>query len=96
MSAFEIKAKARNLSVPYPIPVMKTIKSPTLFFGESCNLNTPEIGRSRMNTSDTNAHAANGIEIFMPMAARDVAELAIQDCPARGVAPIKLASVKAV
>lgn len=75
---------------------MKTIERANFFFGESCNLDTPEIGRTKMNTSDTSAHAANGIESFIPIPFPDDCELSSQDCPGRGVAPIKLAKVKAM
>ena len=74
---------------------MKTIERANFFFGESCNLNTPDIGRTKMNTSDISAHAANGTESFLPMSLPDDCELSSQDCPARGVAPIRLAKVKA-
>jgi len=83
-------------TLAYPIPVMKTIKRANLFFRDSWSRNTPEIGKSRMNTSETSAHAANGTDSVFPVLLRDVCELSSQVCPARGVAPIMLARMKAV
>lgn len=52
----------------YPIPVMKIMERPSFLFGDSFNRSTPEIGRIRMNTSETSVHAAKGTESLMPIA----------------------------
>lgn len=54
--------------LPYPIPVMKIMERPSFLYGDSFFRSTPEIGRSRMNTSDTSVHAAKGTENIMSIA----------------------------
>ena len=72
---------------------MNTITSASFFFGARCNLNTPEMGRSRMNTSDTNPNAPNGSESFWLMLLCEAKEAACQVPPARGVAVIRVTTV---
>ena len=75
---------------------MKTITRANLFFRESWSRNTPEISKSRMYTSETNENTADSTDSLFPVLKRDVCEFASQVCPARGVAPIILARIKAL
>ena len=49
ISAFDaVLSEPKAIALPYPIPVIKIIETANLFFGDSCNRKTPEIGRRRM------------------------------------------------
>lgn len=58
--------------IAHPIPAMKHIERLSFFCRESCNRNTPVMGKTIIYTSDTNAHAAKGTESFLPMLECDV------------------------
>ena len=75
---------------------MNSIESPIFLFRESCNRITPEIGRIIIYTSVTSANAANGIESLSPMLSRDVSQFSSQLRPGGGMAPTRLAIMKAV
>ena len=84
----QVSSKIDDIAVPYPTPVMNTIKRPNLFLGESCSRRTPEIGRSSINTSDIIVHAANGIESLILMLSCDPVTFPSQVCPGGGASPI--------
>ena len=73
-----IDIRKSSIASSYPSPVIKIIDRASFFLGVSCSRRTPEIGSTKMNTSDTSAHAANGMESFLPILFRGVKELSSQ------------------
>ena len=83
-------------SFPYPSPVINTNKRANFLSEESCNLNTPEMGKSKMKISDTTAHAANGTKSLWPTPLCDVCKVLSQVYPNGGASSIIVARVQAM